>query len=205
MTKVLIIEGNGSYKRMFLERGYEVVMNIEEADLIQFTGGQDVSPFLYGQPVHKTTYSDPRRDLVESGYYAWALRLGKPMAGICRGGQFLNVMNGGAMYQDVDSHGIRGTHKCFDGVTKEWHDVTSTHHQMMKPGIAGNIIAHGDEATDVIDFNGAEFINIGSVNSVEVVHYKNTKSLCFQPHPEFDGAQSTSDYYFELLGRYLGV
>jgi hypothetical protein len=113
-------------------------------------------------------------------------------------------MNGGKMYQDVDGHAIGGTHRCYDGVTKEWHNVTSTHHQMMKPSARGNIIAHGDEAHDVIDVNDGEFMNIGDINSVEVVWYEDTSSLCFQPHPEFYGADSTREYYFELLGRYLG-
>lgn len=203
--KVFIVEGSQAYATMFLNAGWQITHDITEADLVQFTGGEDVSPFLYGQPVHPTTGASPRRDLVESGYFSWAQRRNIPMAGICRGGQFLNVMNGGAMYQDVDNHAIRGTHKCFDGVTKEWHEVTSTHHQMMKPGIAGKIIAHGDEATNVIDHNGAEFVNIGSMNSVEVVYYDTTRSLCFQPHPEFHGADTTSDYYFELLERYLGL
>lgn len=203
--KVMIIDGSAYYRDMFVSMGWELTTNIDQADLVQFTGGEDVSPFLYGHPVHPTTYSDPRRDLVESGYFAWAQRLGTPMAGICRGGQFLNVMNGGAMYQDVDNHGIHGTHECFDLITDKTHLVTSTHHQMMRPGLAGNVIAAGAKATNVITYDGEKFINIGDMPSNEVVYYPTTNSLCFQPHPEFPGADSTRDYYFELLKRYLGV
>lgn len=85
MNKVLIIDSSYSYQRMFQEAGWEIVMDIEEADLLQFTGGADVSPFLYGEQVHPQAHCDPRRDLVEAGYYAWGVRLGKKMAGICRG------------------------------------------------------------------------------------------------------------------------
>lgn len=203
--KVFIVEGSHAYAQMFLNAGWEITNDITEANLVQFTGGEDVSPFLYGQPVHTTTGASPRRDLAEAGWFSWAQRRNIPMAGICRGGQFLNVMNGGAMYQDVDSHAIRGTHEAHDINTGVKHQVTSTHHQMMKPGKAAVWVALGDEATNVIDYNGAEFINIGSMNSVEVVYYPPTNSLCFQPHPEFAGAKTTSDYYFELLERYLGL
>ena len=203
--KVFIVETSRQYDAMFLNAGWELTSDITQADLVQFTGGEDVSPFLYGQPVHPTTGSSPRRDLVESGYYAWAKRRNIPMAGICRGGQFLNVMNGGAMYQDVDSHAIHGTHEVHDIITDKMHAVTSTHHQMMKPGIAGKLIAYGDKASNVIDYNGEEFINRGEMNSVEVVYYAPTKSLCFQPHPEFHGADTTRNYYFELIERYLGL
>lgn len=203
--KVFIVESSRQYDTMFTEAGWTLVGNLYDADLVQFTGGEDVSPFLYGQPKHPTTYSDPRRDLVESGYYSWAQRRNIPMAGICRGGQFLNVMNGGSMYQDVKAHAIHGTHEVKDIITAKKHQVTSTHHQMMKPGKSATWIALGDEAHYIIDHNGAEFFDAGSMNSIEVVHYAPTNSLCFQPHPEFTGAFSTRDYYFELLERYLGL
>lgn len=203
--KVLIIDGNNQYHKMFKEAGFETTLNIEEADLLQFTGGQDVSPFLYGQPTHHTTYSDPRRDLVECGYFAWGVRLGKKMAGICRGGQFLNVMSGGAMYQDVDSHAIHNRHLCHDIITDREHLVTSTHHQMMKPGKGGEIIAIAGEAENLVDYDGEKFITIEGHDDIEVVYYKDTKSLCYQPHPEFPGAHTTREYYFELLKRYLEI
>jgi len=39
---------------------------------------------------------------------------------------------------------------------------------------------------------------------VEVVMYADTKSLCFQPHPELERCpEECTDYYFELLGELL--
>lgn len=205
MPKVFIVESSQAYDRMFLDMGWELTGSITDADLVQFTGGEDVSPFLYGQPKHPTTYSDARRDLVESGYYSWAQRRNIPMAGICRGGQFLNVMNGGSMYQDVKAHAIHGTHSIIDIITGKEHQVTSTHHQMMKAGKAATLIAIGEQAHNVIDHNGEEFVNRGSMAGVEVLFYESTHSLCFQPHPEFNSTVTTKHYYFELLERYLGL
>lgn len=67
-----------------------------------FTGGQDVDPALYGQ-----TRSDrcgplcPRRDALESRLFRLAMEGGKPMLGICRGLQLMNVLLGGTLYQDL--------------------------------------------------------------------------------------------------------
>lgn len=202
--KVLIIDGNTQYRSMFENAGWEITFDLNKADLVQFTGGADVSPFIYGEAQHPTTGNDPRRDLVEAGYYALCVRMGKPMAGICRGGQFLNVMNGGKMYQDVDGH--CRDHYLIDLPSTRSIKVTSTHHQMMRPGAKGAVIAVAHEATFVENMAGhkvqrSEHVPIADT---EAVFYDNTNSLCFQPHPEFIGAHSTREYYFELLERYLG-
>lgn len=209
MTKVYIVGSTGrcEYSRMFLRQGWDVVHDITKADLMQFTGGEDVTPLLYGEPSHPRSYYNFERDLIESGYFAVAQLLHIPMAGICRGGQFLNVMNGGKMYQDVDNHAIRGTHSCVDRFTGERHEVTSTHHQMMRAAPHGEVIAVANLAThkEHMGQHKDHSIVINGVlgNDVEVVYYDKSKSLCFQPHPEFFGAGSTEKYYFELISRYL--
>ncbi|MNZ65599.1 putative glutamine amidotransferase [compost metagenome] len=207
MNKVFIIDGNNDYRNMFVNAGWEVVVDFFEADLIQFTGGSDVNPALYGEQPHPRTSCFPRRDLVEAGYYKHGLLAGKKMAGICRGGQFLNVMNGGKMWQHVDGHAIHGTHLLYDVETNAQHYVTSTHHQMMSPHVSGEVIAWGKECAFRERMKGDEIDRNDSQRpiDVEVVYYDKSRSLCFQPHPEFYGAHSTREYYFELLERYLGL
>lgn len=206
MPVVYIIDGNAQYRQMFEKMGWKITHDLNAADLVQFTGGADVSPFIYGEKNHPTTGNDPRRDLVEAGYYALCVRMGKKMAGICRGGQFLNVMNGGKMYQDVDGHAIGGTHQCHDLQTGTKLQVTSTHHQMMRVGKRGLIVAQAREATYFEHMEGGVIANgkASPQDDAEVIFYNDTNSICFQPHPEFYGADSTREYYFELLERYLG-
>ena len=67
-----------------------------------FTGGQDVAPSFYGQtPIPECGYQAPLRDNQE----LWMLRrlreLNKPVLGICRGLQVMNVAFGGTLYQDL--------------------------------------------------------------------------------------------------------
>lgn len=110
------------------------------------------------------------------------------------------------MYQHVDGH--CRDHYLYDILTDQKVLVTSTHHQMMRPGARGVVAAIADESSFVERMRGNEVVSQhteGGCTDVEVVWYGNTNSLCFQPHPEFDGADSTREYYFELLNRYLGL
>ena len=203
--KVCIINSSYAYARMFKEQGWEVVASPDEADLLQFTGGEDVSPYLYHQGVHNTTYASGIRD--EREQYIFQKYVGKvPMAGICRGGQFLNVMNKGSIYQDVDNHAIGGTHGILTGTEGRVLQVTSTHHQMMRPNKSGKVLATCNLTTyrDSMPNGRLARNEEEDFDDVEVVLYEETKCLCFQPHPEFERApKECTDYYFELIGELL--
>jgi gamma-glutamyl-gamma-aminobutyrate hydrolase PuuD len=208
--KVLIVGGGKSYAKMFASLGMELTDSVEEADLMCFTGGEDVSPNLYGEDVHPSTYSNSTRDGYESAMYYVADYLEIPMVGICRGAQFLHVMNGGKLYQDVDGHATGAPHKALDRITGEEHIVTSTHHQMMRYVAKGEIVASASESFQKHWMDGSVTkTTLAVVNQdVEVMWYKDTKCLCFQPHPEFsyaiEGAESTYLYFKNLLERYYG-
>lgn len=207
--KVFIVGGGAQYVAMFeRQEGYEVVSDVEEADILQFTGGEDVTPSYYGHNHHPRTYNNENRDAKEEALFKHYLGK-KPMLGICRGAQFLNVMNGGALYQHVDNHALGGTHKLFSGMLQQEVDVTSTHHQMI---ITGNLaIVEGyvpnslcDTKQYVDDERGVRDAEDMNSMDIEVVFYDQTDCLCFQPHPEFAGAHSTREYYFKLIETYLG-
>ena len=200
--KVKIINGSDEYDDMFLDRGWEIVSTIDEADLVQFTGGEDVSPILYGEKPHPSTYSSGTRDMLEAEYYQECLLLGKPMSGICRGGQFLNVMSGGKLYQDVDGHAIFGSHPAITYPSGKIVLVTSTHHQMMRAGNNGEVMAYAQESTYRVTGESGSFIynEEDGHEDTEAVLYRKDKVLCFQPHPEIGTARKEcTDYYFELI------
>lgn len=203
--KILIVNGSPQYAAMFREAGHTLVLDINGADLIQFTGGEDVSPILYGEPRHPHTYNNPNRDTQEEAIFTKAVGLGIPMVGICRGGQFLNVMNGGKMWQHAQGHAINGTHKAFDVWTKEVVNVTSTHHQIMRNGPNGVVVAVADGLSNNFESmdEAGGIVSVEEAEEVEVVWYPRTKSLCFQPHPEFHDAKDCRDYYFDCIQRYI--
>lgn len=217
VRNVFVVPGDGDYQvvRMFTCEGWGITDNLEDADLVQFVGGADVNPALYGQHPHSTTSFDTERDAREMDIYLDSLEMGIPMAGICRGGQFLNVMNGGSMYQHVDNHGLAKTHKAWLSGAVLPINVTSTHHQMMDPNYDVDylILMTAHESKRKYSMSKSEFGVYEAVSyppmdrptDVEAVYYRDTNCLCFQPHPEYSGAHvaETKEVYFTLLDRYL--
>jgi putative glutamine amidotransferase len=74
----------------------------ELVDGICFAGGNDLHPSLYGEKPYpgEHDYSEGR-DKVEQMLIKWTLEDKKPILGICRGMQLLNVRMGGTLHQDI--------------------------------------------------------------------------------------------------------
>lgn len=78
---------------------------IDQIDKLIITGGQNVSPSLYGQEqTIKSTDYHLQRDLFEVALIQEAMAQGKPIFGICRGLQIINVALGGSLLQDIPNH-----------------------------------------------------------------------------------------------------
>lgn len=72
------------------------------ADGFLFSGGQDVSPALYAErPSQMCGECCRERDDMENVLFRMAYQQDKPILGICRGIQFVNVAMGGTLYQDL--------------------------------------------------------------------------------------------------------
>ncbi|EWH11933.1 peptidase C26 [Catenovulum agarivorans DS-2] len=65
------------------------------------SGGDDIHPSLYGGEVMEKATYDRKRDELEMHYIKYALQHSKPLLGICRGFQLLNVVCGGSLYPDI--------------------------------------------------------------------------------------------------------
>jgi putative glutamine amidotransferase len=71
-------------------------------DGILFAGGNDLSSGLYGEePYNDKSDASSVRDAVETLLLKWSLGDKKPILGICRGMQLLNVLLGGTLYQHI--------------------------------------------------------------------------------------------------------
>lgn len=71
-------------------------------DGILFTGGHDVSPYLYGEQ-KRVVCGEPcvDRDTMEGILLDYCINTKKPALGICRGIQFFNAHLGGTLFQDL--------------------------------------------------------------------------------------------------------
>lgn len=173
------------------------VKDINKADVVVFPGGADINPKLYDFNVSPYTHyndNDDKRDLK-----AWdKLKPNQLAVGICRGSQFLCIMNGGKLIQHVEGHAIGTTHaiRTLDVPHIELQAL-SLHHQMMYPFNLSKedyTILYSSHCAIIIDtstpdLNGkllnSQFLNTCGEPEVVVFHKENKPTcLAIQSHPE---------------------
>lgn len=76
-------------------------VDMDAVDGVIIGGGDDISPDLYGGRIVTSARLDPARDALERGVLLGAFVTSKPVLGICRGSQMLNVALGGTLHQDA--------------------------------------------------------------------------------------------------------
>ena len=79
--------------------------DVETCDGVIFSGGEDLQPDLYGKPEYKEAYGlkeiIPERDQFEYQVLERVFAGKKPVLGICRGLQLINVFLGGTLVPDI--------------------------------------------------------------------------------------------------------
>lgn len=151
-----------------------------EFDGLILAGGGDIEPALYGQKNHGSTDIDPDRDRAELELLEAFARAGKPVLGICRGHQLVNVWAGGDLIQDLGERNVIHRREDRDKV----HDIiaepgilqtlygirfrgNSAHHQAV--GLLGNRLRITAWSADGV---------------VEAMEYTELPILTTQFHPE---------------------
>ena len=155
---------------------------VASVDGVIFSGGPDLDPSYYGETVWNETVSvDTLRDASDLLLMRAALASRKPIMGICRGEQLLNVVLGGSLYQDIPTqvdtlvkHGGGSIHRIgvekgsvlYELFGKDSLTINSFHHQAVKKAAPGiRVTAYAD--------NGI----------VEAYEYGD-RLIAFQFHPE---------------------
>lgn len=188
------------FPEMFARANCYKAKSLEESDLVVFTGGPDVDPVYYGEARHHATRVNPDRDAADIDDYLKCLELGIPMFGVCRGAQFLHVMNGGKLYQHVDGH--YGSHRIFDIAGKTTiPNVSSVHHQMCIANKEGGmeVLACTKQATERWLNDKEKTDNIGY--DVEAFFYRDTCCLGVQGHPEYAGHPEFTKWVLDMIGE----
>ncbi|MGM9662769.1 MAG: gamma-glutamyl-gamma-aminobutyrate hydrolase family protein [Oscillospiraceae bacterium] len=113
----------------------------DTCDALLLPGGGDIHPRYYGQEVEDCRGLDEERDAAEWELMTRFTRTGRPILGVCRGMQVLNVFFGGTLRQHVEGHGPMpdGTDRVHETRAADgslfscwWGDsfrVNSCHHQ----------------------------------------------------------------------------
>ena len=143
---------------------------VEICDGFLFSGGVDISPSFYNEDAHLNLMrTNIAFDRTQIGLMKDVLRAGKPVLGICRGHQVMNVACGGSLYQDTSeipgcyikhSHETGNADIAHKVIIKEdsiLHklfgdqlQVNSYHHQSLK-ALGENVIAVAHAADGVVE------------------------------------------------------
>lgn len=166
-----------------------IVKKMEDSDLVLFTGGEDVSPFLYDRKVHPTTGVNYPRDMEEVQAFQEAHYLGLHMLGICRGAQLLCALSGGILVQNQANPEFIHEMSTFD---RQRIPVSSTHHQAQYPwGMNKDEFKLLGWTRGVSPYHEGESKEQEMVNGIvendmeaEVVYYPKYRALGIQSHPE---------------------
>jgi len=203
-NKVYVVGGDVNYMNWFPDS--ESTDDIKKANVVLFTGGEDVDPRMYNEPKNHRTYSNIRRDNEEQKIFLQAKELGLKMVGICRGSQFLCVMNGGRLIQHQNNPDY--IHKILLDNGKAIN-ITSTHHQAAYPFNLRRYdykILGWTEKASSIHLDGLDN-ELAPPKECEIVYYRDTMSLGIQGHPEDNKYQRDNpDSMMELtniLNKYI--
>ena len=157
-------------------------------DGLVLQGGADISPLAYGEePLKPEWAGDPMRDGYEIELVRAFTAAGKPVLGICRGAQLINVALGGSLHQDIpahrsddyDQHAHEVRLEPGSGLARLYGEtgprrVVSIHHQAIKrlaPGL--KVEARADDGV------------------IEAVRGTGAGYVCaVQWHPEFHGGRA---------------
>lgn len=175
---------------------------IPDADVILYTGGADVNPQLYGEPALNGTYCNYSQDKFDLMAFNEGKRLGKFHLGICRGAQFLCVLNKGRLWQDVDNH-AGPNHEVIDSLTGKKFLVSSLHHQQMILGPESTLLAYTRLSTRKKSSDQAWYGGVSSQEMIdpEAAWWPKTRSLGVQWHPEC-GPRSCVELFFDYFEKY---
>ena len=183
----------------------EMVKNV---DAIILSGGNDIFPLLYGEePKEKLGEIFPDRDKFETILINTAVKLKKPILGICRGHQLINVTFGGTLHQDL-SYG---------------ENVTIKHFQKAKWNIFTHSISIDKNSflNDIFEVSGIGFVNSfhhqiinkiapgfkviakSSDNVIEAIENLDSENLILgiQWHPEMMAA--TDKYAHKIFKKFI--
>jgi len=147
-------------------------------DGVVLIGGGDVDPAVYGLTAEEgiaLRSVDQKRDTSEIALTRWALSDDKPLLGICRGVQVMNVALGGTLYQDLRMQTHSAVDHDLDGVGQrriEGHSVTVAPDSTLAALLGGQSIAvnsmhHQAIATVAPDLTSVAVAPDGIVEGVE--------------------------------------
>lgn len=162
-------------------------------DGLVLQGGADVAPESYAQLATRPEWhGDRTRDMYELELLNEFIEAGKPLLGICRGCQLLNVAFGGTLYQDIATE-VPGAIAHVDDLYDQYaHDIrfvenaTLSKIMSIAPGTINRVNSIHHQAIKTLGRDIAIEAVSAQDNIVEAIRYKRARfAVGLQWHPEF--------------------
>lgn len=180
--------------------GYPVVPE-GEYDGLLLCGGGDVHPKWYQEEINGSGGIDLALDEAEYAVMDTFVKARKPIMGICRGHQFINVYFGGSLYQHIpeaEFHTGNKTHTITAAEQSVLHGlygasfvVNSTHHQAVKR------LGDGLRVTAVAQDGNVEAMEHTVLPVISVQWHPETMCFAHKKEDTVDGAKLLS--YFARM------
>ena len=165
---------------------------VAELDGLVLQGGADVSPLTYGETALRPQWKGDRlRDMYEIDLLQEFVSAGKPVLGICRGLQLINVAFGGTLYQDIsEQNQAARIHHDVDAYDQHFHDIAL----VAGSGLAKLYPAHPRASVNSIHHQAVKDVGRGLVvealsvpdRMIEALRWKGPGHVIgVQWHPEF--------------------
>lgn len=190
-TYIRAIEESGGIPVLipYIEREETFDRFLTFCDGFFFTGGADIDPGRYGEKSHPESGPfQPLRDVLEFSMLEKVYASEKPILGVCRGAQLLNVFLGGALYQHIpDVFASSVFHRQSEPKTSPSHSILICEHTPLrelvgKDDMLGNSFHH--QAVKTLG-KGLRVMAKASDGIVEAFYSESYPYLrAYQWHPE---------------------
>ena len=161
---------------------------VHRLDGLLVTGGVDIDPSLYGEPNTHSKGCNINRDNIEIALVNEFRRQVKPLMGICRGIQVINVAFGGGLYQDIPTQleGAQRHHRDEDG-DEVFHQILLTRKSVLNDIFQSDELrvnsSHHQSVRDV--GKGLTVIAAAKDGVIEAVQCPDDRcTIAIQWHPE---------------------
>lgn len=175
---------------------------IDEADLVVFSGGEDISPYIYKEDflLDEWIYN-PERDSSDLLTLRYAIDNGIPVLGLCRGMQLISAYEGGSIIRDIPAYKEeRGEAGRYDHRSED--DKYTFHPIEMAEGS----FLDGLEITDVASYHHQavsmdDGFNIAATYNgiIEAFEIPEDRIFALQFHPEYFSDHKESEEWRQSL------